>query len=113
MRSIRIVLVSALLSLGCGKLLNEAAASSPTKITADDKGFTPSSVTAKKGESLVLEFTRTSDRTCAREVFFPQLNLKRDLPLNTPVTVTISTTEAKTLTFACGMDMMKGTVVVE
>ncbi len=82
-------------------------------IRADDKGFTPGSVTVKKGEPTTLVFTRTSDDTCAKEVVFPELKIKKALPLNQPVDVEVPTGEARTLAFTCGMGMFKSSVVVQ
>ncbi len=48
-------------------------------ITADAKGFTPSEVHATKGAPLSLVFTRTSDNTCATEVVFPELKVRKEL----------------------------------
>ncbi|HEY1957843.1 MAG TPA: cupredoxin domain-containing protein [Polyangiaceae bacterium] len=81
-------------------------------IRADEKGFTPSSVTLEQNKAATLVFTRTSDDTCAKEVVFPDLGVKKDLPLNKPVDVDVPTTAPRTLTFACGMNMFKGSVVV-
>ena len=83
------------------------------KVIADDKGYTPSSVNVKKGEPVTIEFTRTSDSTCAREVVFPDLNIKKDLPLNTKVAVIVPADSARKYTFQCGMAMYKGSVVVQ
>ncbi len=83
------------------------------QITADDKGFSPSSVEVKKGEPLELVFTRTTEDTCANEVVFPELSVKKELPLKQPVSVAVPTTEARTLTFQCGMGMYKSKVVVQ
>ena len=82
-------------------------------IRADDKGFTPSSVTVKKGQPAVLVFTRTTDDTCAKEVVFKEINLKKELPLNQPVEVEVPTADARSLAFTCGMGMFKGSVVVQ
>ncbi len=82
-------------------------------IRADDKGFTPSSVTVKKGQPAVLVFTRTTDDTCAKEVVFKEINLKKELPLNKAVEVEVPTADARTLAFTCGMGMFKGSVVVQ
>jgi plastocyanin domain-containing protein len=81
-------------------------------VTADDKGFTPSSVTFKKGAPASLVFTRTTDETCATEVVFPELKVKKDLPKGTPVTIDIPTDKEQKLTFQCGMGMYKSSVVI-
>jgi plastocyanin domain-containing protein len=82
------------------------------QITADEKGFTPSSVTLKKGAPGKLVFLRTTDETCATEVVFPELAIKKDLPKGQPVTIEIPTDKDQKLTFQCGMGMYKSSVVV-
>jgi plastocyanin domain-containing protein len=84
-----------------------------TKVTVDGKGFTPSEVKVEKGKPAWLYFVRTSDKTCATEVVFPELKIEKDLPLNTPVRVDIPTSEARTLSFQCGMAMFKSAVVIQ
>lgn len=81
-------------------------------ITADEKGFTPSSVNVPKGSKATLVFTRTSDKTCADKVVFPELKVEKDLPMNTPVKIDVPTDKAQKLTFQCGMAMYKSSVVV-
>ncbi|MDB4993623.1 MAG: hypothetical protein JWM74_1055 [Myxococcaceae bacterium] len=120
-------LVFALSSLGVGCSKSQAADTTPSTpaattvaagnngsyaITANDKGFTPSSVTLKKGEKAELVFTRTTDATCATEVVFPEINLRKDLPLNKPVAIAVPTDTARKLTFQCGMGMFKSAVVI-
>jgi plastocyanin domain-containing protein len=82
-------------------------------IRADGKGFTPSAVTVKKGSPSVLVFTRTSDDTCAKDVVFPELKMKKALPLNQPVDVEIPTDSSRTLAFTCGMGMFNSSVVIQ
>jgi plastocyanin domain-containing protein len=81
-------------------------------ITVGKDGFQPKSVTFKKGAPGTLIFTRTTDETCATEVVFPQLDIKKDLPKDKPVAITVPTDKAQTLTFQCGMGMYKSAVVV-
>lgn len=102
-------------SAGCNKKTDAApatASTGPVAITVDGDGFKPSSVTFKKGTPGTLIFTRTVDDTCATEVVFPQLDIKKDLPKNTPVTITVPTDKEQKLTFQCGMGMYKSSVVV-
>src|SRR4051812_16318848 len=83
------------------------------KIRVDNKGFSPSEVKLEKGKPAQLVFVRMSDQTCAKEVVFPELKIEKDLPLNTPVNIDIPTTEARTLTFQCGMAMYKSSVLIQ
>lgn len=84
-----------------------------TKVIVDDKGFTPSHVEVQKGKPSLLVFVRMTDDTCAKEVVFPELKLEKDLPLRTAVNIDIPTTDARTLTFQCGMAMYKSAVVIQ
>ena len=95
---------------------NKSAASAPlADVTASEHGFTPSSIklaAGGAGSHGTVTFVRTTDKTCATEVVFPDLNIEKKLPLNQVVPVDVPTDTAKTLTFQCGMAMYKGAVVV-
>jgi plastocyanin domain-containing protein len=56
---------------------------------------------------------RTTDETCGTDVVFPSLNITRPLPLNEPVVIEFTPAETGEIAFACGMNMLSGTVVVE
>lgn len=81
-------------------------------VKADENGFSPSTITLKKGEAATLRFKRTTEETCADKVVFPELKITKDLPVNQPVEIAIDTKEAKTLGFECGMGMYKSKVVI-
>jgi len=83
------------------------------KILVTENGFEPDKVTVRAGSPTGLTFVRTTDKTCATEVAFPSLNIKRALPLNEPVAVEFTPAKTGDIAFACGMDMLKGVVVVE
>ncbi len=86
------------------------------RVTADNHGFTPPSLNVPAGapgSKVTVQFVRTTDETCATEVVFPDLNIKRDLPLNQVVAVDLPGGAPRTLTFQCGMGMFKGQVVVK
>ncbi len=94
----------------------ENAAGCPTCVRATDHGFVPSRLVLKRGgagSKVAVTFTRETDDTCALDVDFPALALKKPLPLNVPVTVELPTDEAKSFAFQCGMAMYKSQVVVE
>jgi RND family efflux transporter MFP subunit len=74
--------------------------------------FEPARVTVPAGVPLQLTFIRTTDATCATEIVIPDLEIRQALPLNQKVTVEIPARAAGELAFACGMDMLKGTIVV-
>lgn len=75
--------------------------------------FTPASVTIPANTPVRLHFRRGDKPSCADEVVFPDLKLRKKLPANQTVTFDIPPQQARTLSFACGMDMMKGTAVVQ
>jgi membrane fusion protein, heavy metal efflux system len=82
------------------------------RVTVGDQLFDPSRLTLRAGVPLHITFLRTSDKTCATEVAFPALKIKRALPLNEPVVIEFTPTKGE-LAFACGMDMLRGTIVAE
>lgn len=89
-----------------------ADATGKVKVTVSGDGFVPGAIEAKRGQPLVIEFTRVSDQTCAKQVVFPELNISKDLPLNSVVAVQVPTDIGRTLTFQCGMGMFKSSVVI-
>jgi plastocyanin domain-containing protein len=111
-----VALLGLVVLAGCNKKTDAgpaaAAQSGPVAITVDADGFKPSTVTFKKGAPASLVFTRTTDDTCATEVVFPQLDIKKELPKGTPVTITVPTDKEQKLTFQCGLGMYKSSVVV-
>ncbi len=93
------------------------AVSTPAAVETDtvrvtEKGFEPASLTVPAGDSVKVTFLRTTESTCGTEVIFPELKLRKELPLNEPVTVELPAHPGHTLKFQCGMDMLRGTVVV-
>lgn len=82
-------------------------------IMVDGEGYHPASVKAPAGKKAKLVFTRTTDKTCGTEVVFPSLGIKKELPLNQPTTVEVDMPASGQLAFACGMDMLKGSIVVQ
>ena len=83
-----------------------------TKVLVTEQGYDPAKVTLRAGTPARITFVRTTDKTCGTEVVFPSLNIKRALPLNQRVAIEF-TPRAGEVTFVCGMNMLRGTVVVQ
>lgn len=86
------------------------------QVVVDQHGFAPAAVTVPKGQAgstVPVTFLRTTDETCAKEVVFPEVGIKKDLPLKAPVRVDLPADRARTLSFQCGMAMYKGSLVIQ
>lgn len=90
---------------------NEAAQTA--KVVVNEQGYEPARVTLRAGRPARLTFVRTTDKTCGTEVVFPSLNIKKALPLNQAVTIEFTPAKTGEIAFACGMNMLKGIVVVD
>ena len=77
-----------------------------------DQGYQPARIEAAPGERLRLRFLRRDYGGCTREVVFPTLGLRRELPTGRPVTVDLPALPAGETPFECGMGMVRGAVVV-
>jgi RND family efflux transporter MFP subunit len=82
------------------------------RIVVSDTGYEPATLSLQAGVPARLTFVRTSDKTCGTEIAFPSLKVKRPLPLNQPVTIDFTPANTGDITFTCGMNMLKGTIIV-
>jgi len=83
------------------------------KIVVTQKGFEPDRVSLRAGVPARLTFVRTTDQTCGTEVVIPSLSVRRALPLNESVVIEFTPSKSGEIAFACGMNMLKGVVVVQ
>ncbi len=81
------------------------------KITA--RGYAPTAFKLRKGIPARVTFLRTTDATCVKEIVLPDFNIRRALPLNQPVVVEFTPKQRGAFTFACGMNMMRGELIVQ
>lgn len=85
-------------------------------ITVTDAGYEPARVTIPRGRPVVLVFTRRSEKTCAVDVHIKLpdgTSIDRRLPLGQAVEIPLRIDRAVDVTYACGMDMIHGTIVVK
>jgi cobalt-zinc-cadmium efflux system membrane fusion protein len=89
------------------------AGAQEAKVLLTEKGYEPAKLTVRAGQPARVTFVRTTDKTCGREVVFPSLNIRRPLPLNEPVVIEFTPRDTGEVGFVCGMNMLRGTVVVQ
>jgi len=75
-------------------------------------GFDPATIGAKAGQPIKLAFYRPNAQNCASEVVFPALGIKKELPPGQTTVVEITPPKSGPLAFACGMNMLKGKLIV-
>lgn len=101
--------------MGCGHAPDQstvpaAQTDGVVRIIFDERGFTPSEVELPSNSTAVLEFVRTTDKTCATAVVFSDTGMRHELPLNDPVRVTIQPRDGQEIPFVCAMNMYKGSI---
>lgn len=74
--------------------------------------YKPSRIEVREGERVRLKFVRKDYGACTREVVFPKLDIRRELPTNKPVSIDLPPLAPGEYPFHCGMKMVKGTLVV-
>lgn len=75
-------------------------------------GLVPARVTVPANQPVDLVFIRRVEETCGTQVEIPDLKVLRDLPLNERVTIRLPPQSPRELSFSCGMDMLKGVIIV-
>lgn len=76
-------------------------------------GYSPASITIPVGKSTDLIFTRTDPNSCLEEVVLPDFSVKKTLPLNQAITISITPTKPGTYQFHCGMNMFQGKIIAK
>lgn len=89
----------------------KAEAPQAVTVTVDGE-FKPAEVKVKAGQPVELTFD-TKNFACAKTVVFKSLGITKELTDGTKTVVAFTPKEAGKIEYACGMDMLKGTVVVE
>ena len=102
-----VVLIVGLIALG-------AHATAPREIeVVVEGGYKPAKIEIAPGEAVRLKFVRKEYTPCTKEVVFPTLGITRELPVNQPVAIDIPAQQSGEVPFRCGMNMVKGLLVVK
>ncbi|MGW7365345.1 heavy metal translocating P-type ATPase [Streptomyces sp. NPDC054841] len=76
-------------------------------------GYSPDVIRVRQGVPVELVFDRQESGECTNRVLFPDLRINALLPAYARTTVRLHPSEAGTFGFACGMNMIRGTLQVE
>lgn len=76
-------------------------------------GYAPDVIAVKAGRPVRLTFYRDETASCSEQVVFRDFGILRDLPAFKTTTVEFTPEAPGEHTFTCGMNMMRGTLVVE
>jgi Cu+-exporting ATPase len=76
-------------------------------------GYSPSVIKVQEGVPLRLVFDRQERGECTSEVVFPDFRIRRSLPAFARTTIDLTPEQSGEFGFACGMNMVHGTLLVE
>jgi plastocyanin len=82
------------------------------RVVLTNKGYQPESVRLRVGIPARVTFVREVEATCGTEIVLADYGIKKDLPLRQPVTVEFTPAKTGEFSFACGMNMLKGKLVI-
>jgi plastocyanin domain-containing protein len=76
-------------------------------------GYTPDTIVVQAGQPVRLQFYRDETADCSERVVFEDFGIDTALPAFETTTVEFTPQEAGEFRFRCGMNMLKGLLVVE
>ena len=81
-------------------------------VNVSSKGFSPARITLSAGKTTRLAFRREDAQSCANSIVFPELGIRRALPLSQTVVIEIPASSPGELHFSCGMNMYRGALLI-
>jgi plastocyanin domain-containing protein len=77
-----------------------------------DGGYTPNAISIPKGKTTQIHFLRKDPNTCLEEVVLSDFKIRKYLPMNKKITISITPDNEGTYDFVCGMGMFHGKIMV-
>jgi len=75
-------------------------------------GYSPARVRVEAGRPVRLVFDRQETSRCSEELLIPAFGVRQPLPAGQETVVEFTPTAAGTFPFTCGMEMLRGELVV-
>jgi len=85
-----------------------AGGSAPVEVRVENGVYTPAYIEVTAGQPVTLRFLRKDPSPCAEKVTFDALGVSADLPLDEPVTLTVTPPQPGEYEFTCAMHMYRG-----
>ena len=76
-------------------------------------GYSPDVIAVKQGIPVRLDFYRDETASCSEQVVFGDFGIARGLPAFKTTPIEFTPDRAGEFTFTCGMNMMRGKLIVE
>lgn len=76
-------------------------------------GYDPDVIVVKQGKPVRLDFYRDETASCSEQVVFGDFGIAKDLPAYRTTSIMLMPEKTGEFTFACGMNMMRGKLIVE
>ena len=76
-------------------------------------GYAPDTLVVKRGQPVRIEFDRQETSSCSDTVVFGDFGISRPLPAFQTTPVEFTPEKAGTFEFTCGMNMLRGRLIVE
>ena len=76
-------------------------------------GYTPDTIVVREGVPVRLNFYRDETSSCSEQVIFGDFHIARNLPAFKTTPIEFIPDKAGEFTFTCGMNMMRGKLIVE
>jgi plastocyanin domain-containing protein len=76
-------------------------------------GYSPDVIVVKRDAPVRLNFYRDETSSCSEQVVFGDFGIARDLPAFKTTAIEFTPDKTGEFTFACGMNMLRGKLIVE
>jgi plastocyanin domain-containing protein len=76
-------------------------------------GYDPDVIIVKQGKPVRLDFYRDETASCSEQVIFGKFGIAKDLPAFKTTPVQFTPEQPGEFTFTCGMNMMRGKLIVD
>lgn len=76
-------------------------------------GYSPDVIVVKQGVPVRLNFYRDEISSCSEQVVFGDFGIAKDLPAFKTTPIEFTPDKTGEFTFACGMNMLRGKLIVE